>query len=144
MTERNLDVEIRSRIDSFLSEISSLVKEAALLSVKEALGAGTTARSAGPARGVRGAGRATANGRRGRRSSEELAEISTKVLDQLRATPGQRLEQLGQALGTPTSVLKRPVARLVADGKLRTTGQRRGMRYFTGAGRRAGGRRKKA
>jgi hypothetical protein len=143
MTERNLDAEIRARIDSFLSEISLLVKEAALLSVKEALGGGSAAPAA-PARKARGVRRARSAGKRGRRSSQELAEASEKLLAHIRANPGQRLEQIGVALGTPTSVLKRPVAKLLAAGKLRTEGQRRGTRYFVGGGRRGRGRRKKA
>ena len=43
----------------------------------------------------------------------------------------------------PTKELKRPIAKLLETGALRTEGQRRGTKYFTG-GRKAGAGAKKA
>jgi hypothetical protein len=52
------------------------------------------------------------------------------VLAQVRSKSGQRLEEIGRALKTDTAILKRPVAMLVESKKLKTTGQKRGTKYF--------------
>jgi hypothetical protein len=49
----------------------------------------------------------------------------------LRSKAGQRLEEIGRALKTDTGVLKKPIADLLKEKKLRTTGAKRGTRYFT-------------
>ncbi len=143
MTDRNLDREIQTRIDTFLHELSTLVKEAALNSVQRALSAGPRVRRARTSARRRSAGPARSR-RRGRRSSAEVEAIAAKVLTHVGSNPGQRLEEIGVVLGTPTRILKRPVAKLVKVRKLRTTGQRRGMRYFRGRSGRVRARRRKA
>ena len=141
-----LDQEIQSRIQSFLTELSELVKMAALGSVHAALGGepGPGLRR-GPGRprgsGKRGPGRprkiaakAVRAGKRLRRSAEDLEAIATRVLAHVKANAGHRLEQIGAALKTDTAVLKRPIANLLAARRLRTEGQKRGTKYFAGGG----------
>jgi hypothetical protein len=138
MPNPSLDSEIQSRIQSFLDELSQLVKRQALEAVHLALGG-----SAAPAR--RGPGRprkvsmrpgrkprmiAKRGGKRVRRSPEDLAKLQATVLAAVKAKQGQRLEEIGKALKTDTSGLKRPVALLVASKKLKTTGKKRGTKYF--------------
>lgn len=139
MPSSNLDQDIQDRIHSFLSELSGLVKKAALEAVHAALGENGAPRR-GPGRprgsGRRGARRAgrparkAGRGKRIRRSAAELTQISARVLAQVRSKAGQRLEEIGRALKTDTAILKRPVAMLVASKKLKTTGQKRGTKYF--------------
>ena len=139
MPSSNLDQDIQDRIHSFLSELSGLVKKAALEAVHEALGDNGAPRR-GPGRprgsgrrGPRRAGRPArkaGRGKRIRRSAEELTKISARVLAQVRSKAGQRLEEIGRALKTDTAILKRPVAMLVAAKKLKTAGQKRGTKYF--------------
>ena len=142
-----LDRDIRDRIDSFLTELSGLVKRTALEAVRGALGEGDGPRRRGPGR-PRGSGRRRKAGRsrgkaarrarparagkRVRRSAEDLAKIAARVLAQVRSKQGQRLEELGRALRTDTAVLKRPIQNLLAAKKLKTKGAKRGTRYFTG------------
>jgi hypothetical protein len=137
MATNNLDSEIQARIRSFLDELSHLVKRQALEAVHEALGG-----AAGPAR--RGPGRPrkvsmrpgrkprmiAKRGKRVRRSPADLAKLQATVLAVVKSKQGQRLEEIGKALKTDTSVLKRPVALLLASKKLKTTGKRRGTKYF--------------
>ena len=47
-----------------------------------------------------------------------------------RADLGQALEDIGRAMKTDTAVLKRPVGMLLAEKKLKTTGAKRGTKYF--------------
>jgi len=44
--------------------------------------------------------------------------------------PGQRGEQIAADLGADTATMRGPIKKLIADGKVRTTDQRRGMAYF--------------
>lgn len=134
MGKHSTDLEIRSRIDSFLSELSGLVKKAALESVHEALGGGPPARR-GPGR-PKGSGRTRSvsrsrSGRRVRRSADDLAKIGARVLAHVRSNQGHRLEEIGRGLRTDTGVLKKPIAVLLAAKKLKTKGQKRGTKYFT-------------
>jgi len=139
MDTTSTDREIRSRIDSFFTELGALVKQSALEAVREALGDGAPRRRGpgrrpGPGRppqaGRRRAGRPARGGKRVRRSTADLAAIGARVLAQVRSKAGQRLEEIGRALKTDTSVLKRPVAMLLAAKKLKTTGAKRGTKYF--------------
>ena len=43
---------------------------------------------------------------------------------------GHRLEEIGRALKTDTAILKKPIAMLLAEKKLKTTGAKRGTKYF--------------
>ena len=142
MANHDTDREIRSRIDAFLAELSGLVRASAMQAVQEALGDGAPRRR-GPGRsrgpGHRGPGRPRKAGRprraragkRVRRSSAQLAQIGARVLAQVRAKQGQRLEEIGRALRTDTGVLKKPIADLMKAKRLKTKGQKRGTRYFT-------------
>jgi hypothetical protein len=69
-------------------------------------------------------------GKRVRRSPADLAKLQATVMAAVKAKQGQRLEEIGKALKTDTSVLKRPVALLVASKKLKTQGKKRGTKYF--------------
>jgi hypothetical protein len=144
MANNPTDTAIRSRIDSFLSELAGLVRQSALEAVQEALGGGAPRRRGpgrpkgsgrrGPGRppkaGRRRAGRPARGGKRVRRSSEDLAAIGARVMAQVRSKQGQRLEEIGRALRTDTAILKKPVADLLKAKKLKTTGAKRGTKYF--------------
>jgi hypothetical protein len=139
MANNTLNNEIQSRIAAFLGELSQLVKRQALEAVHEALGeAAAPRRGPGRPRSVRlrASNRPRAIAKRGvrgkriRRSSEDLAKIGARVLAQVRSKAGQRLEEIGRALKTDTAVLKKPVADLLKAKKLKTTGAKRGTKYF--------------
>jgi hypothetical protein len=58
--------------------------------------------------------------------------MAAKVLAHVKANPGHRLEEIGVALGVATADLKAPVATLLDEKKVRTTGKARGTKYFAG------------
>jgi len=139
MANLDLDSEIQSRIQAFLTELSVLVKRQTLETVHEALGQEVVGRRRpGRPRKVtmrrgrrpRVMARRTVRGKRIRRSPEQLAKLQASVLAQVRSKAGQRLEEIGQALRTDTAVLKKPIAMLLASKKLKTTGAKRGTKYF--------------
>jgi len=154
-----LDSEIRSRIDAFVNDLSNLVKITALESVEDALGGQAAPARRGRPPGRRGPGRPrgsvsrapSANGRRGKRakrSSGDVDATAAKVLAHVRANPGQNVGEIRAALGASSKELQLPVQKLIAAKSLRTTGQRRGTRYFAGgrggATKKASGRRRTA
>lgn len=64
-----------------------------------------------------------------RRSASELEDLAAALLAYVRTNPGQRGEQIADALGTDTGTMRPVMKRLIADGKVTTEGQRRGMTY---------------
>jgi hypothetical protein len=141
MPNHSLDQDIQSRISSFLDELSTLVKRQALEAVHEALGgvAGPALRGPGrprkvtvrPGRRPRAMAKRAVRGKRIRRSPEDLAKLQATILAAVRGKQGQRLEEIGRALKTETGVLKRPMALLLAAKKVKTTGAKRGTKYFS-------------
>jgi len=70
-----------------------------------------------------------------RRNAEQLAEVQERILAVLTEQPGLTSEQLQEAVGLQKQELQRPLQILRDDHKIRTTGQKRAMRYFPGAGK---------
>jgi hypothetical protein len=62
--------------------------------------------------------------------ADHLAKLQATVLAAVKGKQGQRLEEIGKAIKTDTSELKRPIALLLAEKKPKTTGKKRGIRYF--------------
>ena len=69
-------------------------------------------------------------GTRGRRSSVDFEHFGETLLTHVKKHPGQRGEQIAADLGTDTKTMRLPMKKLIDDGKVKTTGQRRGMCYF--------------
>lgn len=143
MPTPTIDTAIRTQIDQFLTSISHLVRQAAVEAVKDALG-GTGPSVATPAR--RGPGRprkaaaapkAAKPGKRARRSAEDVEQVAGQVLAYVQGNPGQRLEEIGRGLKVDTAGLKKPIQTLIATGRLRTEGQKRGTKYLPGSGKAA-------
>lgn len=133
----SLDRELRARIDGFVNELSSLVKLSALEAVHQALGSKLNAEAA-PAASAdtvkRGPGRppkaAAASSKGGKRSPDAVLKVAASVLSYIKANPGQRLEQIGKGVKSPTKELKLPVQKLFEQKAISTKGEKRGTKYF--------------
>jgi hypothetical protein len=66
----------------------------------------------------------------GRRSTADLEDMASSLIEYIKANPGQRGEQIAAALGTATKTMRRPMLALIEGGSVRTKGERRGMRYY--------------
>ena len=132
--------QIQVRIETFVEELSALVKQAALESVSQAL---TGSRAAGRGVSVRVRGRdskATAGVGRGarqrpgprgpKRSPEALARLQTALLEEIQLNPGQRMEQLGDSLRVQTKDLDLVVKKLLAAKRVKKKGRTRATTYF--------------
>ncbi len=131
---QNIESEIRSLVDSFVSEITARVRQAALDSLRQAIEGSAPSAPRRAARAARPAAPGTP-GRRGRKPSAASVQAAADLQAFVSSNPGLRLEEIGTALGQDTKGLKGPAARLVRDGILRTEGARRGTRYFPGSGK---------
>ena len=134
---KQLDQDLRNRVEAFVTDIAELVRESALATVYEALGNGAAPARVTTRPAPKATRKATArkkaarkSGGRIRRSPEQLEALGEAFLAHVKANPGQRIEEIAVRLGEPTSVLKRPVSLLIAAKRLRTEGQKRGTRYF--------------
>ncbi len=140
----NLNSQLTSVIQSFVAELSALVRTAALESVKSALsgsagagggrsggaGTGSTGARRGPGRpkgsGVRrGPGRPKGSGK----STGDAGAVTAKLLNFVTMHDGKRLEEISRALNIPTADLKRPAQTLLAAKAVKTTGAKRGTKY---------------
>ena len=131
MGTANLDRQIRNTIESFVEELSALVRSAAVQSVTEAFGGspsparrgrppGTGARSPKPSARTKGQ----------KRAPQDLEALIGRLLDAIRATPGQRMEQIAKELQSSTQELALPAKKLIADKRVKTKGDRRATKTF--------------
>lgn len=144
----DINAEIRSHVDAFVSKLSSLVRKAALDAVTQALKgengapaarAPVAARKAAPP--AKGAPKAAAPAARPaakkaapavgqKRPPELIAKTTNLVYEHVKANPGQGIEQISKALNTPTKDLTLPIKKLIAEKKITSKGQRRATKYF--------------
>jgi len=149
----DVENELRSRVDSFVTELSALIRRQALEAVEEVLKKGETA--APPARKVgrpakveepkvakakpaaaaapKAAAKPSAAAKRKageKRTPAQLAQITDQVYNYIKANSGQGVEQIAKALQTSTKELTLPIRKLLTDKKVGSKGQKRATRYF--------------
>jgi hypothetical protein len=130
----NISDTIRAALDAFVNDLSSLIQEAALESVEQALADASTI----PGRGGRGARAAlpsfvslSQSRKKGaKRTPEELEQLIKKLHGYIAKNPGQRIEQIAQGLDISTKELNLPAKKLISEKKLSTKGQKRATTYF--------------
>lgn len=80
--------------------------------------------------GVVPAGSPGARGGGGRRSTEDVERMGDSLLAYVEKNPGQRGEDIAAGMQSDTKTMRLPMKKLIADGKVRTKGERRAMRYY--------------
>jgi len=128
----DVQTQLNRLVTNFVDEVTTLAREAAV----ELLSAGL-----GPRRGSSLSGRGRGKGIK--RTSGDLAKIGDELVTYVSANPGLRIEQINKALGTVTRDLQLPIRKLIAEGALKTKGQKRSTLYFPGDMKARGGRKKK-
>jgi hypothetical protein len=74
-----------------------------------------------------------------RRTAAELDETCEKLCALVRTRPGESIVALAEELGALAGTLQRPMAKLRAEGKVRSVGERHLTRYFPAVVRTAAG-----
>jgi len=59
-----------------------------------------------------------------------MTSLTERVYEHVKQHPGQGASQIGPALQLSTKELQLPVRKLLAERKLKTTGQKRSTKYF--------------
>jgi DNA-binding NtrC family response regulator len=146
----NVETQIKSRVDSFVGELSALVKKAALEAVANALKAGEGAAAPGVAKAAgkkRGPAPAPAKAAKApkaapapaaaqkrkagqKRSPEEIAKTTEKLLAYIAKNSGQRIEEIAKGVGNSTKELTLPVKKLLNEKKISSKGEKRATRYY--------------
>lgn len=144
--------QIRERVDAFVKDLETLIRQAAVEAVADALGVGTAAVQAqlgGGSRNQPSAGRTAAKraiaaarpdvapkpkskaaaGKRTRRSAAEIEALGNAIVAFVSKNPGQRAEQIKKALGLDDADWALPVKKLVDEGQLHTVGEKRATAY---------------
>jgi hypothetical protein len=136
-----MSTRVRELIDEFANKLEDALKQD-LRDAIEKLGLGiygahqssATHRQSAP----------TARGRKGvKRDSAALDGLSQQFVAFVSKHPGLRIEQINQQLGTTTKNLALPIRKLIGDGTIKTSGQRRATTYELGSGARNGRKRRK-
>ncbi|MBL8800492.1 MAG: hypothetical protein JNN27_00730 [Planctomycetes bacterium] len=139
MPNSTTDAALRARIESFTADLANLVRAAALEAVTSALGAPTAPAKRGPGRPVKSGTPSPIvapkrRGKRAKRTPEDVAKMGDAVVAYVAKNPGQSVEQIKKALGVEKKDLQLPIVRMIAAKKLKTTGQKRGTKYFAAGG----------
>ena len=65
-----------------------------------------------------------------RRPPTEVAELAERLLEAVRACPGETMTVIAARVGLKPGALHRPMARLKQAGRVRSAGERNFTRYF--------------
>jgi hypothetical protein len=126
--------QIDALVSSFVTSLRKAIAEEAAAAFATVAGGGvSSARLGGARRGRKpGSGKATAAPRRkgGKRTPEVIDAQTKALLGAIKKTPGSSIEQLSAALKIPTKELALPVLKLWDEKAIKTTGQKRGTKYF--------------
>lgn len=130
--EHVVNQEIRELVNNFVDTLSDAWKRMMLeaLTGAEAPGArGARARAPGKVNGSNGSnGHARAKGEK--RAPEYLEAMGEKFVAFVAKNPGLRIEQINKQLGTTTKDLQLPIRKALADGTLKSKGEKRSTQYF--------------
>ena len=135
MAKNSVNDRIRSRVEAFAEELSALIRDSAMETVRDALGGGGG--GGGARRGGRGGRAAAVSAKVGsrrekgqKRDPNEIERLTGRLLDYVKGNAGQRIEQIAAGMGTVTKELNLPVKKLIAQKSLKTKGQKRATQYF--------------
>lgn len=131
----DINQRIQDKVESFVADLSALVRRAALQAVEESLGISRGGAQASSERGRRAPAAkpsrkksAAASGQK--RPPEEIEQTLEAVLGYVTGNPGVGVEQIAAALGTKTRPLTLPIRKLLKAGVITRSGEKRATKYF--------------
>jgi hypothetical protein len=137
MANSSVSDQVRARVESFVGELSELIRRSAMETVQQALAGGDAPRRGrrGAVAGARrGAGAAAkvprARAKGAKRSPDELEKLTGQLLAYIKGNAGQRIEQIADGMGTSTKELNLPAKKLLSTKAIKTKGHKRATQYF--------------
>jgi hypothetical protein len=127
MKPLNTPEQLAAAIETLNATYMDEVRLAAQEAVERSLCRSTVSRRAPKVRGPRQAPPKSAGTRR---TSAEIDGVCEDLCKLVRARPGESMVTLAEDMGVPAAALLRPMAKLRADGRVRTVGERHLTRYF--------------
>lgn len=125
--------QIAQKLEAEIAKAVSLIitasHAAALEALDDAFGLGQQRRQRGPATAPRRLETQRASAAP-RRSATEIQALEQKLLQAVWENPGEPMSILAPRVGATPSQLQVPVARLKANRKIKTVGERQFTRYF--------------
>ena len=121
----DLQNEMNRVVAGFVAQITELARRAAIDTLESALGKSGVVSLGRPSRG---GGR----GRGAKRTGSELDKLGDNFHAFVAKHPGLRIEQINKELGTSTKELALPIRKMIAEGALKTKGEKRSTQYFAG------------
>jgi len=126
------ETQIKSRIAEFVTELDHLIRKSTLETLQGVLANGDApARRGRPTGSGRGPGRPKGSGR----TSGNVDEAAAKIVAHVRSNDGQGIGAIAAGTGVALPVAKKAAIRLLAEGTLKKSGQKRGTVYHVGSGR---------
>jgi hypothetical protein len=136
---------LRARAEAKKAKKSPAIAQC--LKVQKGIGAALALAEAGPLRsglqqaravieaalasqGIGSTGAAGAGPARSRRSGGSTEGMADRLHEFVSKNPGKRGEQIAAALATDVGTMRPSMKQLIADKKVKTKGQRRGMTYY--------------
>jgi hypothetical protein len=124
----DFQTEMNRVVGDFVAAITELAKRAAIDTLENAFGGGKRGGGLTLSLGSRGG-----KGRRGaKRTSGDLDQLGDNFHSFVAKHPGLRIEQINKQLGTTTKDLALPIRKMIAEGSLKTKGEKRSTMYFAG------------
>jgi hypothetical protein len=133
MANNAVSDQIRSRVEEFVDELSSLIRQSAMDTVTRVLGGESDGRRGGrrgATRLIAAEGRGRARPKGAKRSQDELERLTGRLLAYVKGNAGQRIEQIAKGMGVSTRELNLPAKKLLGNKSIRTKGQKRATQYF--------------
>ena len=117
----DFQTEMNRVVGDFVAQITELAKRAAINTLESALGGGKGGLSLSGGRGRR---------KGAKRTSADLDQLGDDFHAYVLKNPGMRIEQINKQLNTTTKDLALPIRKMIADGSLKTKGEKRSTQYF--------------
>lgn len=129
----DINRQIEQRVHQFVSELTTLVRQAAVDAVASALGSAPARAGAGrPAAAAPTAKKSAVRGTpttRGKRTAAQIALAVSSVHSYMKAHPNTRSEDIRNALRMPRPVMRDALDRLIAANRIKMKGVKRAATY---------------
>ncbi len=125
----DFQTEMNRVVADFVAQVTELAKRVAIDTLEGALGGRPSSRG-----GSSFTTRGTAGRRKGaKRTASDLDKLGDDFYSFVSKHPGMRIEQINKQLDTTTKDLALPIRKMIAEGSLKTKGEKRSTTYFAGA-----------